>query len=187
MTWRPAATAVVLLFFSAAQAMAAELQDISNYREYSPLFSSSGQPTKKQLDVLHDQGFERIVYIAFTNSGNAFADEDQIVKKLGMDYVQIPVDWENPTRGDFYAFAGSMQTGPRKRTLLHCQVNYRASAFSFLYRVIYEGVPVADAKRDMNSVWQPNATWRQYIFAVLEENNISPQCDGCDWTEGATH
>jgi hypothetical protein len=83
MTCRQTATTVFLLFFSAAQAYAAELQDISNYREYSPLFSSSGQPTKKQLDVLHDNGFERIVYIAFTNSGNAFADEDQIVKKSG--------------------------------------------------------------------------------------------------------
>jgi protein tyrosine phosphatase (PTP) superfamily phosphohydrolase (DUF442 family) len=185
MTCRPTAIAAFLLFFSAAQATGAELKDISNYREYSPLFSSSGQPTKKQLDVLHDKGFERIVYIAFTNSGNAFADEDQIVKKLGMDYVQIPVDWENPSRGDFYAFAGSMQTGPKKRTLLHCQVNYRASAFSFLYRVIYEGVPVADAKRDMNSVWKPNETWRRFIFDVLEENNISPQCDGCDWNESA--
>lgn len=187
MACRPRTIAVFLFFFSAALATAAELTDISNYREYSPLFSSSGQPTKEQLDVLRDTGFERIVYIAFTNSGNAFADEDQIVKKLGMDYVQIPVDWENPTRGDFYAFAGSMQTGPKKRTLLHCQVNYRASAFSFLYRVIYEAVPVADAKRDMNIVWQPNDIWRQYIFEVLEENNISPQCDGCDWTEGATH
>jgi protein tyrosine phosphatase (PTP) superfamily phosphohydrolase (DUF442 family) len=183
MTCRPTGIAVLFVFLIAAPAISAELQDISNYREYSPMFSSAGQPTKKQLDVLHDKGFERIVYIAFTNSGNAYADEDQLVKKLGMDYVQIPVDWENPARGDFYAFAGSMQTGPRKRTLLHCQVNYRASAFSFLYRVIYEGVPVADAKRDMNSVWQPNETWRRFIFDVLEENNISAQCDGCDWSE----
>ncbi len=101
--------------------------------------------------------------------------------------MQIPVDWENPTRGDFYAFAGSMQTGPKKRTLLHCQVNYRASAFSFLYRVIYEAVPVADAKRDMYSVWQPDETWRRFIFAVLEENDISPLCSDCDWNDSELH
>jgi len=164
-----------------------ELQDIYNYREYSPMFSSAGQPSKEQLELLKGSGFERIVYIAFTNSGKAFADEDQLVKKLGMDYVQIPVDWEHPTRGDFYAFAGSMQTGSKKRTLLHCQANYRASAFGLLYRVIYEGVPLADAKRDMNSVWQPNETWRQFIFHVLGENNISPHCDGCDWSDSGMH
>ena len=137
--------------------------------------------------MLRDRGFERVVYIAFTNSGKAYSDEDQIVKKLGMDYVQIPVDWDNPRPADFYAFAGSMITGPAKKTLLHCQVNYRASAFSFLYRVIYGNVPVVDAKKDLNSVWQPDETWRNFIFEVLEQNDISPDCEGCDWTATRMH
>lgn len=184
MTCRPPAIALLILVASVAQnASAAELADISNYREYSPMFSSSGQPSREQLELLRERGFKRVIYIAFTNSGKAFSDEDQVVKKLGMDYVQIPVDWENPTPGDFHAFAGAMQTGPQKRTLLHCQVNYRASAFSFLYRVIYEGVPLADAKRDMNSVWKPDETWQSFIFSVLEEKGISPKCDGCDWPD----
>ena len=162
-------------------ANADELSDISNYREYSPTFSSSGQPTKEQLELLREDGFERIVYIAFSNNGNAFADEDVVVKELGMDYVHIPVTWDQPTTSDFYAFAGSMQREPDRKTLLHCQVNYRASAFSFLYRVLYEDVPVADAKADMNSVWQPNETWQKLIFEILEENGKSPHCSSCSW------
>jgi protein tyrosine phosphatase (PTP) superfamily phosphohydrolase (DUF442 family) len=158
-----------------------ELSDISNYHEYSPVFSSSGQPTREQLQLLKDDGFERIVYIAFSNNGNAFADEDVVVKELGMDYVHIPVIWDQPAASDFYAFAGSMQREPDRKTLLHCQVNYRASAFSFLYRVLYEDVSVAEAKADMNSVWQPNETWRQLIFEILEENGKSPHCPGCTW------
>ena len=162
-------------------ANAGELSDISNYREYSATFSSSGQPTKEQLELLKDDGFERIVYIAFSNNGNAFADEDVVVKELGMDYVHIPVIWDQPSTSDFYAFAGSMQREPDRKTLLHCQVNYRASAFSFLYRVLYADVPVADAKADMNSVWQPNETWQKLIFEILEENGKSPHCNGCSW------
>ena len=160
---------------------ASELSDINNYREYSQNFASSGQPSKKQLETLKDAGFERIVYIAFSNSGKAYADEDVVVKELGMDYVHIPVIWDQPTAADFYAFAGSMQRDADRKTLLHCQVNYRASAFSFLYRVVYENVPVAEAKADMNSVWQPNETWRELIFEILEENGKSPQCEGCSW------
>ncbi len=158
-----------------------ELSDISNYREYSPTFSSSGQPTKEQLEMLKDAGFERIVYIAFSNNGGAIADEDVVVKELGMDYVHIPVIWDQPTASDFYAFAGSMQREADRKTLLHCQVNYRASAFSFLYRVLYEDVPIADAKADMNSVWLPNETWQNLIFEILEENGKSPHCDICLW------
>jgi protein tyrosine phosphatase (PTP) superfamily phosphohydrolase (DUF442 family) len=96
-----------------------ELSDISNYREYSPNFASSGQPTKEQLELLRDEGFERIVYIAFSNSGKAFADEDVVVKELGMDYVHVPVIWDQPTAADFYAFDGSMQRDADRKTLLH--------------------------------------------------------------------
>jgi protein tyrosine phosphatase (PTP) superfamily phosphohydrolase (DUF442 family) len=176
---RIAATLMALGIGSIAQA--GELSDITNYRAYSPVFSSSGQPTKDELKLLKDEGFERIVYIAFSNNGNAYADEDVLVKELGMDYVHIPVIWEQPTAADFYAFASVMQRAPDRKTLLHCQVNYRASAFSFLYRVLYDNVAIATAKADMNSVWQPDETWRKLIFDILEENGLSADCDGCNW------
>ncbi len=158
------------------------LAEITNFRQYSASFASSGQPSREQFQSLADQGFERVVYIAFTNNDNALSDADRLVKSLGMEYMHVPVDFNNPLPDDFYAFADSMRRNPDKKTLLHCQVNARATAFSFLYRVIYEDVPVAEAKADMNSVWQPNAVWRDFIFAVLEENGISPDCESCDWT-----
>lgn len=160
----------------------ATLAGITNFREYSDTFASAGQPTLEQFSAVRDAGYERVVYIAFTNNPNAVANADQVVKGLGMDYLHIPVDWNNPSKRDFYAFADAMQRAPDMKTLLHCQVNARATAFSFLYRVIYEDVPVATAKADMNTVWQPNETWRDLIFAVLEENGKSAECEGCDWT-----
>lgn len=176
----PPAFGVLLLLATAA--CAAELEDISNYREYSDTFASAGQPTAGQLEALREAGFERVVYIAWTDHRNSLEHEDRLVKSLGMQYLHIPVDWEAPTPADFYLFAGAMQQAPGAKTFLHCQVNYRASAFSFLYRVLHEDVPLAEAKRDMNSVWTPNETWRRLIFTVLEDNGISPYCDGCDWT-----
>jgi protein tyrosine phosphatase (PTP) superfamily phosphohydrolase (DUF442 family) len=160
----------------------AELEGITNFRQYSATFASAGQPTADQLQAIADQGFERIVYIAFTNNTNALPDEDQIVKGLGMEYMQVPVDFSNPLPDDFYAFADSMQRNTGKKTLLHCQVNARATAFSFLYRVLYEDVPLAEAKEDMNTVWQPNEVWRDFIFEVMAQNDKDPNCDGCDWT-----
>ncbi len=158
------------------------LDEITNFRQYSPVFASSGQPNREQYQILADQGFERVVYIAFTNNPNALSDADQLVKSLGMEYMHVPVDFNNPLPDDFYAFADSMQRNTGKKTLLHCQVNARATAFSFLYRVIYEDVPLAKAKADMNTVWQPNEVWRDFIFTVLEQNDIYPDCPACDWT-----
>ena len=173
---------MLTLTICSVSATGAELAEIRNFKEYSPTFASAGQPTREQLEAVRDAGFERVAYIAFSNSRGAIADEDAVVKELGMDYVQVPVIWDAPTPADFYAFAGAMQREPDKKTLLHCQANYRASAFAFLYRVIYQDVSVGAAKADMNSIWTPNETWRQLIFDVLAANDISPECDGCDWT-----
>lgn len=158
------------------------VKDILNYRSYSPTFSSAGQPTREQLPLIKEAGYERVIYIAFSTVGPAIPEEDQLIKELGLDYLHIPVDFNNPTIRDFNAFADAMRREPDTKTLLHCQVNARATAFSFLYRVIYENVPVAEAKSVMNSVWQPNAVWRDFIFEVLAANGKSAECEGCDWT-----
>ena len=175
---------VLSLALLPALASSAELAEIRNYKEYSPGFASAGQPTEEQLHAVSDAGFEQVVYIAMSNSRSAVAGEDAIVKELGMDYVHIPVIWDAPTVADFYAFASIMQRDPDAKTLLHCAANYRASAFAFLYRVIYEGVPVVAAKADMNEIWAPNETWRDLIFEILADNGISPDCAGCDWSSG---
>lgn len=174
----------VLFFNSAAAVEEADpaLAEITNFRQYSPSFASAGQPTREQLQAVADNGFERVIYIAFTNNPNALPDEDILVKELGMEYTQIPVDFSNPLPSEYYAFADSMQRNQSRKTLLHCMVNARATAFSLLYRVLNEDVPMAEAKADMNTVWQPNAVWRDFIFEVLEENEVDPNCEGCDWT-----
>lgn len=172
---------VFIVLASVPLASADELSDISNYRQYSELFSSSGQPTALQLEEIEQQGFERVIYLAFTDNDTAIDDEDRVVKQMGMDYVHIPVDWENPTLADFKTFADVMGNENTVKTLLHCQVNFRASSFSFLYRVAVQGVPLLDAKNDLDGVWAPNETWFRFIRTVLNDYGLSPACKGCDW------
>jgi protein tyrosine phosphatase (PTP) superfamily phosphohydrolase (DUF442 family) len=177
--------AVLLACLLSWPAVAADLQDIANYREYSAGLSSAGQPGQDAFETIAEAGFERVVYLAFSDDHTAVPGEDRILESLGIEFVHVPVVWEAPTVSDFRAFAGAMRQEPDKKTLVHCQVNFRASTFSFLYRVLYLGVGIGDAKEDLNGVWVPNATWTAFIFDVLEENGVSPDCDSCLW-ENAT-
>lgn len=169
-------------FLLSAQVCLAEVGDIVNYRAYSDTFSSAGQPTAEQLGALEADGFERIVYVAYSDHDGSLEGEDRIVKELGMEYVHIPVAWDAPTAADYALISAALDAGGERRTLLHCQVNYRASAFSFLYRVVELGEDMAAAKADMNAVWTPNDTWRALIFEVLAANDLSHECKGCDWS-----
>ena len=88
-----------VLLHSAAQALEESnpaLAEIVNFRQYSATFASAGQPTREQFQTIADNGFERVVYIAFTNNPNALPDADQVVKGLGMEYMQVPVDFQSP-------------------------------------------------------------------------------------------
>ena len=123
-----AIAAASLLGALSANAFAVEptdptLADITNFRQYSATFASSGQPTKDQFSAIAENGFERIVYIAFTNNPNALPDADQVVKGLGMEYMHIPVTWDNPLPSDFYAFADSLRRDTDKKTLLGAKEN----------------------------------------------------------------
>lgn len=171
----------VFLMCSSPGLAAAEVPDIDNYRQYSPYFSSSGQPSAEQLKALSEDGFKRVIYLAFTDNKTAIASEDRVVKSLGMDYLQIPVDFERPMLADFEDFAAVMNRDKETRTLLHCQINLRASTFSFLYRVIYDGIAIEDAKAGLDEIWQPDKVWYQFIVDVLQKHGLSQECDSCDW------
>lgn len=172
------AFSALLLFSTLAHAA---VEDIVNFRQYSEVFASSGQPTGAQLRDAEAQNYQRVIYLAYTDNHSAIEHEDRQVLDLGMEYVQLAVDFEAPTLAEFETFAAIMQRYPNKKTLLHCQVNFRASTFSFLYRVIYQQVPMHQAKADLDSVWQPNETWFRFLVSVLEAHGLTHQCDRCDW------
>ncbi|MEM9172800.1 MAG: protein tyrosine phosphatase family protein [Pseudomonadota bacterium] len=153
-----------------------------NYLAYSDSFASAGQPSAAQLKQLADAGLERVIYIAYSDHDGSLANEDRIVKSLGLDYVHIPVEWTAPTRGDYEQFAAAMRAAPDKRTLLHCQANFRASAFALLYRVLEQDIPLAQAKADMNQVWTPTPVWNDLVLSILRDNGVDSDCEGCDWT-----
>ncbi len=155
---------------------------IVNFISYSPTFASSGQPTPEQIIEVSNAGYERVIYLALTDHDTSVPNEDRLVRDAGMAFVQIPVVWAKPTPRDFEHFAAIMNAGSVRKTLVHCQINLRASAFSFLYRVIHQGVPVEEAKEDLNTIWAPHPHWRDFIFEVLDAHGIDPECDICDWS-----
>lgn len=178
----PLLTLITLLMSSVVIANpGAGLAEIKNLRSYSPSFFSSGQPSAEQLPLLKSSGFQRVIYIAFSDHEHSLAQEDRLVKSLGMDYLHIPVVWNNPTANDFALFASAMQQAPEAKTLLHCQVNYRASAFALLYRVIYLEVPLQQAMADMHSVWTPAEHWVTFMQNTLREHGKPNTCNGCTW------
>ena len=143
-----------------------------NRIDYSLALTTSGQPTEAELALIAAAGYDRVIFLAFTNHPNGVAHEDDIVRGLGLQFIHIPVEWESPDLGDFAAFAAVMQAHGGGKTLVHCEVNFRASVFGFLYQVLYEGADVDEAMSLMQSIWVPNNTWEAFIARVMGDKGI---------------
>ena len=146
-----------------------------NRIDYSSSLTTAGQPTEAELPLIASAGYDRVIFLAFTNHPKAVAQEDDIVRGLGLQFIHIPVQWGSPRLADFDAFAAVMQTFAGGRTLVHCEVNFRASVFGFLYQVLYEGADVDDAMSLMQSIWIPNDTWKAFIDRVMRDRGFDYQ------------
>ena len=146
-----------------------------NQIDYSPSLTTSGQPTEEALGLAARSGYSRVIFLAFSNHQNALEHEDEMVKALDMEFIHIPVEWEAPSLADFGAFVAAMQAPTQQRTLLHCEVNFRASVFGFLYQVIFESVPMDEAISLMHAIWIPNEVWEDFIVRVLTVNGLDYQ------------
>lgn len=142
------------------------LLELVNYYEYSPQLLSSGQPEREQFAAIRAAGVAAIINLAPVTAPAAIAEEGEIVRGLGMDYVHIPVNWEEPSLDDVTMFLNAMKSFAGKRVLVHCYANARASAFVYLYRVLAAGHNRAEAHATMRSIWDLNPG---YEFDVVPQ------------------
>jgi protein tyrosine phosphatase (PTP) superfamily phosphohydrolase (DUF442 family) len=146
--------------------------DAPNVVPISARLVTSGQPTANSLAHLAAQGFEAVIYLAPPTSPDAVRGEADIVRKQGLEFVNIPIQFGNPTEADFNAFVAAMNRFQNRKVLVHCQVNMRASSMTFLYRVIVGHEKPDQAYESVSRVWVPEGPWKTLLMSQLRKAGI---------------
>lgn len=136
------------------------LSSTFNYLQIGPNLATSGQPTINQLNAIQRGGYKKIINLA---AKNALSNEVDIVTELGMDYINIPVDFSNPTEQDFEQFVTQMKGHSNQKIWVHCTANIGVSCFIFRYRTAILDEKYESAGADMNRIWRPNTIWENFI------------------------
>lgn len=139
------------------------LTSIFNYLPISSNIATSGQPTAQQLVAIRSDGYQKIINLAPPIGENSLANEADLVADLGMDYINIPVDFSHPTEADFEQFVLHMQNQDSQKIWVHCAANMRVSCFIFKYRTAILDGNLSNAEADLKKIWQPNKTWQDFI------------------------
>lgn len=145
------------------------LDAIYNFLQLSDSIATAGQPTEDQFELISDAGYQLVINLALPTSTNAIANEQHLVESQGMQYVHIPVLWEQPTLDDFDRFLNTMNENQDKKIFVHCAMNMRVSAFIYLYHRIYERRTDEDAKHHLSKIWTPNDIWQTFIETTLQQ------------------
>jgi protein tyrosine phosphatase (PTP) superfamily phosphohydrolase (DUF442 family) len=116
---------------------------------------------------LKDAGYELVINLVPSSSPEALPEEQSVVTSLGMEYCYIPVIWDAPASQDLKQFFAVLNQNPARKVFVHCVLNYRVSAFVFLYRVMVQGIKIEKARQSMLEIWEPNPTWQRFIQEQL--------------------
>ncbi len=145
------------------------LQGILDCVVYNDGLATAGQPTVDQLAAVAHAGYRQVINLLHPSSDAYLPDEEAVVRRLGMGYHHIPVDWEAPRREDVETFFAAMDEYARQPVFVHCAKNMRVSAFVALYRIRRLGWERRCALRGIYRIWTPDDTWQRLIDAVLED------------------
>jgi protein tyrosine phosphatase (PTP) superfamily phosphohydrolase (DUF442 family) len=144
-----------------------------NVRVISPLLVTAGQPDRASLQRLRAEGYAAVISLAPGNTPDAVPDQAQILAAQGVEFVHIPIPWQAPEARHLDAMAAAMQRLEGKKVLVHCQMNMRASAVTFLYRTIYGKEDPARAWGDVKPLWTPTNQWAEFIDGQLRAHGIT--------------
>lgn len=148
------------------------LEQIVNFYQLDENIGTAGQPGGEQFGDISAAGYEIVLNLALGDSPDAIDNENNIISELNMTYVHIPVDFKSPTAEDLESFFKHMEKYKNKKIFVHCVMNWRVSAFMFLYHTIKCDMPVTDALQHMNAVWKPEPVWQEFIENTLNSYGI---------------
>jgi protein tyrosine phosphatase (PTP) superfamily phosphohydrolase (DUF442 family) len=120
----------------------ADPKSIYNWHRLDDRITTSGQPTEQQLADIRALGIRHIINLGLHSHEKALPDEAASVSRLGMTYIHIPVDFQNPTDGDFVRFCSTMDQLKEVPVHVHYQPFYTAIVATCLARMRRRRVPI---------------------------------------------
>ncbi|MEM6563860.1 MAG: protein tyrosine phosphatase family protein [Pseudomonadota bacterium] len=140
-----------------------ELDHIFKWRRINARLTTSGQPDAEQLAGIREIGVTHVINLGLGHGEGALEGEKDHVTALGMAYIQIPVDFENPTDQNFEDFKNTMKAIQDTKVHVHCIYNARVSAFLYRYSKTDAEIVEDAAFANMESIWRPGDDWAAFI------------------------
>lgn len=143
------------------------MKNVLNMIEINENICTSGQPSISELNEIANEGYEVVINLALCDASNALSNEDKIVTDLGMTYVHLPVDFEKPKKEDLDLFVNILYGLNSKKVWVHCALNYRVTAFMYVYHKYVLQTPFEEINLSLLEKWCPDEIWQNIMKTEL--------------------
>ena len=123
---------------------------------------------KKNTKIVKEN-YEVVINLSDDKSIGIIENEDEIITKLKMTYIHIPVDFKEPTVKNLKDFIDILSFLSSKKVWIHCVKNYRVSAFMYVYHKYILNTPFENINVELFKEWSPNETWQKIMKTPIEE------------------
>jgi len=141
-----------------------ELTGIAGFLKVTDQVWTGGQPWQEHFPKLKDAGIKVVINLRPQGEFDGVGEE-ATVKKLGMNYFNIPVSFNEPDELDADDFLKltdeQLKNGP---VFIHCAVGSRVGAFWMIRRVLRDGWEFDKALAEANRIGM-RSQGRQFDFA----------------------
>ena len=133
-----------------------ELPPIRAFLQVTPEFCTGGQPRVEHFAMLKSKGVKTVLNLRQPTEHRA-DEEKQTVEGLGMRYINIPVNYQNPAPESVDEFLKITDDKANRPMFVHCTAAIRVGAFWTIRRVLRDGMTWEAALEDGRKVGFVNA------------------------------
>lgn len=141
---------------------------ILNYIKVNEHIATSGQPTKEEFEYIANAGYEIVINLSMNNSEGRIEQEDEVVTNLKMNYIHIPVDFTAPSEENLLDFIEMLSMLEHRKVWVHCIMNYRVTAFMYVYHKYVLQTPFDDIDLSILEEWSPDEAWQNIMKTQLQ-------------------
>jgi protein tyrosine phosphatase (PTP) superfamily phosphohydrolase (DUF442 family) len=128
-----------------------EVPPIRNFLRINKDVCTGGQPRLEHLQKLKDEGVKAIINLRVPTEHRA-AEEEEMAKKLGLKYFNIPVEFANPKDEQVTEFLKITDDAANSPAFIHCAGAIRVGAFWMIRRVLRDGWTIEDAEKEAEKI-----------------------------------
>lgn len=149
------------------------LEAIRNFVQLTEQIGTAGQPEAAQFELIAKAGFDTVINIAMPDHPDSIDHEGKLVTELGMNYYHLPVPFQSPQSAHVRHFCELLRILQAQRLFVHCIMNYRVSAFMYLYLTLYRGQDPQQARSPIFDRWDIEPQWQALLQLDAEALGLS--------------